>query len=482
MKQNLKEKLVGGMLAMLFALSPVVLADDASGAQMASMVNNLQKQMTLMQKTIDAQNGKIRNLESRGAVASGAAAMAEPTPPMSDYEFNQRLETSLGGANKWLKDLSFKGDIRLRYEAFNQTSGDPAETDPRNRFRYRLRFGWEKKFSEDLKVGFSLASGEQQSGTSLADNVSTNTTFDNNFNFKDIFVEKVFASWNPSFLRGSFVKNTNITAGKFDNPFEKGSSDMIWDRDVKPEGIYEKFDFNILDGENVDLTSFLALGQFVLDEDSALSGDSELFAYQGGLNSVFYTPMMERPMEWLGAFSFYDYNKYAKHNNFKIGGGAGASIARGNTNADGNAAELDAGNFAVVEAYNEIAFTPFGVPIRPFYDAAYNTAAEGAFAHNALAWGLGTKVGSILKKGDWEVSYTYKSIEPESVVGGFNDSDFGASGHSGKHGSVFKAGYALMDNVTINTAAFFVSNLTSGTAGVLDEAQQRFQTDLVWKF
>ncbi len=480
MKPNTTRKILGGMLAVLLCLSTAAFADEASQVQMNSALGNLEKKMADMQRTIDSQNNKIRSLENRQPMAGGSVAASEPTPPMSDYEFNQRLETSLGGANKWLKDLSFKGDLRLRYEAFNNTSGrTPSDTDDRNRFRYRLRFGWEKKFSEDLKVGFGLASGEQQAGTSLADNVSTNTTFDNNFNFKDIFVEKVFASWNPSFLRGSIVKNTNITAGKFDNPFEKGTSDMIWDRDVKPEGLYEKFDFKLWDGENVDWTSFLTLGQFILDEDGTLGGDSELFAYQGGLNSVFYVPFMERPMEWLGAISFYDYNKYAKHGNFAIGA---FSIARGNTNADGNAAELDVGNFAVVEAYNEFGLSPFGVPIRPFYDVAYNEGADKPFSDNALAWGLGTKIGGIVKKGDWEVSYTYKSIEPESVPGGFNDSDFGASGHSGHHGSVFKGGYALMDNMTVNFAAFFVNNLTTGTASVNDEAQQRFQTDLVWKF
>jgi len=475
MKQMLMKKLVGGVLAMLVAFSPASFADDASGAQMTAMVNNMQKQMATMQKTIDAQNGKIRNLESRGPVAAGGVA-AEATPPMSDYEFNERLSASLGGANKWLKDLSFKGDVRLRYEAFNNTSGrTPSDTDDRNRFRYRLRFGWEKKFSEDLKVGFSLASGEPQGTTGLADNVSTNTSFDNNFAFKPIFIEKVYASWNPAFLRGGIVKKTNFTAGKFDNPFEKGSSDIIWDRDVKPEGVSEKVDFNFLDGENVDLTGFVTLGQMILDEDGTIGGDAELFAYQGGLNSVFYTPFMERPMEWLGAFSFYNYNDYAKHSNFTTGG------ARGNTNSDGNAAELDANTFKVVEVYNEIGFTPFGLPIRPYYDVATNVGAEGPFADNNLAWALGTKIGGILKKGDWELSYAYKYIEPDAVVGNFNDSDFGASGHAGHHGNVFKAAYALMDNVSLNFAAYFVNNLTTGTAGVNDESQQRFQTDLVWK-
>ena len=85
------------------------------------------------------------------------------------------------------------------------------------------------------------------------------------------------------------------------------------------------------------------------------------------------------------------------------------------------------------------------------------------------------------EKGDWELGLAYKRIEPESVVGAFNDSDFGL-GHSGKRGSVFKLGYALTDSITLGGAAFFVNNLTTGTGGVRDEEQRRFQLDLAWKF
>ena len=88
-----------------------------------------------------------------------------------------------------------------------------------------------------------------------------------------------------------------------------------------------------------------------------------------------------------------------------------------------------------------------------------------------------------MKKGDWEVSYAYKRIEYESVVGAFNDSDFGL-GHSGKQGSVIKAGFALTYNITLNSAMFFVNNtgLGNAAAGIRDERQNRFQVDLVWKF
>lgn len=474
------------MLAVL-AFTRTAWADDA---QLIEMVKGLQKQMSGMQKTIDSQNQKISALENRQP-STGIAAPSDPAAPMSDYEFNQRLESSLGGANKWLKDLSFKGDLRLRYESFQNSSGNPAETDDRNRFRYRLRYGFEKKFNEDMQVGFSMASGEPQGGTSLGDPTSTNTTFDNNFSFKQINVEKVYAKYSPDFLRGyGPLKKTTFVAGKHDNPFEKGSSDMIWDRDVKPEGISEIFDWKLMDGENFDLNGWSNLGQYVLDEDATHPSDANLFAFQQGFNAVFYTPLFEKPLDYTTAVSYYSYQNYAKDSNFLLGTG---SLARGNPNTLGAAAGLDTGDFEIINIYNELAFYPAGLPVRPFFDWAYNTKnnlsdfngasdiAGGVGNGEATAWSLGLKLGGIVKKGDWELGYAYKVIDANSVPG-FNDSDFGYAGHSGKRGNVFKGSYALTDSLSLGAAAFFVDNLNSGTGGILDEQQRRFQVDLVWKF
>ncbi len=463
-------------VAIVWLFSTSAMADEGSQAQLLSMVSHLQKQMAAMQKTIDAQNIKIRDLENRPSGGGGRGPL-ESTPPMSDYEFNQRLESSLGGANKWLKDLAFKGDLRLRYEGFHFTSGSSSETDDRNRFRFRLRFGFEKKFSEDMKVGFALASGEQTTGTNV-DPTSTNVTLSNDFNFKSIWIEKVYATYNPPLLRKGPVKNVNLTAGKFDNPFEKGASDMIWDRDVKPEGLYEKVDVGIRDGENFDLSTYFTSGQFVLQESATVGKDAELFAFQWGLESAVYVPMLERPVQLLNAVSWYDYIDYTRNSNFLIGA---TSLARGNTNADGDVTRLDVDAFQVWESYNELAITPFGLPIRPFVDVAHNGRAREAFAGNSWAWSIGTKLGAIVKRGDWEISHAFKSIEPESVVGAFNDSDFG-NGHAGKIGNVFKAGYALTDTMTVNSALFLVQNLTANTDGVRNEEQRRLQVDMVWKF
>lgn len=486
---------LGLVFAFVLGLTPNARAEEAPSPEVADLVKQLQKQMFDLQKTIYDQNEKIKKLEVQrqasskemvpAAVPGGTAAAA----PMSDYEYNQRLESALGGANKWLKDLKFNGDVRLRYEAFDYTHGPPTTADnSRNRFRFRLRYGFEKAFNPDMKVGFSMASGGAQSGGVNTDPTSTNQTMDQLFNFKNIYIEKVYASYSPSWARVGPIEDFNITAGKFNNPFEKGSSDMIWDRDVKPEGAAETVKFKLLDSQDLDINGYVTGGQFILDEDNNNSGgDAELFALQMGINPTFYTPMFEKPVDWLSAVSYYCYNNYAKNSNFMIDGttnlsGASANDQRGNPNLNGGTT-LDAVHFNVVEIYNEVAL-PLWKPLRLYHDFAINPkdgSVPGQITDSDQAWAIGAKLNSIVKKGDWEASYAYKWIGHNAVVGAFNDSDFG-DGHSGKRGSVIKLGYALTDNLTLNGAMYFVNDTNAGTERYLDKETRRFQLDLAWKF
>ncbi len=484
MKTN---RFIASVCVLTIIFSPTVQGDIDPLAQMRGMIEQLQKAVGELQSTVNQQNEKIRQLESqKPQIQVAAPASGEAVVPMSDSEFNERLGTALGGANKWLNHLSFKGDLRLRWEAFEQSSGDPAETDDRNRFRYRLRYGFEKKFNEQMKIGFAMASGEQTAGTQV-DPTSTNTTFDNLFNFKDVFIEKAFAMYTPDFAKVGPVEKFTITAGKLDNPFEKGSSDMVWDRDVKPEGIYEKVDVKLYDTSDLKINGYATAGQFILDEDGTIGGDSELYAHQAGVNAVFYTPFFDRPVDFHTAGSYYTYRNYEDFSNFLVGGAGGTSLARGNANLDGNATQLDAKDFEVIELYNELTVYPMGMPIRGFFDIAGNpgdrSVSTGGIDGENMAFSFGGKLGGTVKKGDWELSYAYKRIEANSVVGAFNDSDFGATGHAAKRGSVFRGAYALTDNIQLNAAAMFVNNLNAGTvSGLRDEEQKRFQLDAVWKF
>lgn len=487
------------MVTMAGFLAKPAMADISDMSAIQSMVESMQKNMAEMQKTIDRQNDKIFQLErnqTSGSMGAPVSTGEMAAGPMTEVEFKERLGTALGGADKWLKNLNFKGDLRLRYEAFQNTSGATTEDDDRNRFRYRLRFGFDKKFNDDLNAGFSLASGEgpRTSATSTAnavnvDPTSTNTSFDDNFSFKPVYIEKAYASYSPSFLENSIVKDIKLIGGKMDNAFEKGSSDIIWDRDVKPEGLIEKFDFKLYESEDVQLGAFFTAGQFILDEDgtsSAGAGDAELYAFQAGINPILYVPGLERPLDLTSAVSFYSYNDYATNGNFTIGG---TSLARNNPNTLGAATDLDTQDFEIFEVYNEIAVNVLGTPVRPFFDWAENLNSElsdssglaGIATGEQSAIAFGVKLGAIVDKGDWELSWAHKQIDANAVPG-FNDSDFGYAGHSGKRGEVFKGSYAITKNMNVNLAAFFVENLNSGTGGIIDEQQRRFQTDLVWKF
>ena len=481
-------------VAMMF--HTCVFAQDVA---MADRLVALEKEMAKMQKTIQDQNQQIAQLKSTGPQIQVAGAKDNVTTaaPMNEYEFNNMLDSSLGGSQKWLKNLKFAGDLRLRYEAFHASGGaspggGSSDWD-RNRFRFRLRYGFEKTFSPEWKAGFSMASGDKVTNNGHnADPTSTNQTMGSDFNFKNIWIEKAYGTYTPNWAKVGPVKELEVTGGKFTNPFERGSSDMVFDRDLKPEGVYEKVNVNLYNSENIKINSYFTGGQFILQENAApiSSGvtysDSEMYGFQWGLNPIVYTPWLERPVDLLSAISYFDYSDYSQNRNWRIDSSAAAtSLANGNSVCSPN--ELCTG-FKVLELYHEAAITPYGLPIRPFVDYAHNMDA-GRSMRDRDAWGLGVKVGKSLKKGDWEAMYQYKWIGADSVPGAFNDSDFGYRGYAGNQGSVIKLGYMLTDYLTVNAAAYIVRNLNIGqaldatsTSRLKSEQQSRFQMDLVWKF
>lgn len=469
------------ILTFLFSSHAWANADPV--AKLTDLVSQLQKQMVQMQDTIREQDVKIELLQNQLAERPSGGTVV-PGQQAAQGSFDESLKAKIGDADKWLKDLKVGGDFRLRYEAFHFTSGSAAETDDRNRFRYRLRLGFDKKLGKEFQVGVGLVSGET-AGTGAdsglqVDPTATNTSFDNLFNLKDIFIDKAFANYNPKWALIGPVEKFEIAGGKLTNPFEKGSSELVWDRDVKPEGAYQKVELALLDAAAFDVKGYAIAGQFILDEDSAggSHADSELFAFQWGLQLSANTPFFEAPVDLLSAFSWYKYDDYAQNSNFLIGA---TSLARGNSNFVGAGTELDAEDFTIIETYHELSLKPYGIPFKPFFDIATNVSNEGPKSDEGLAWALGTKIGGLKKKGDWELGYAYRRIENDSVVGAFNDSDFGL-GFAGKRGSLFRMGYALTDYMSLNGAASFVNNLATGTGGVRDEEQKRFQLDLSWKF
>ena len=359
----------------------------------------------------------------------------------------------------WHEGLKMSGDFRLRYEALAHNEA----TRDRNRIRYRLRWKIEKQITKNMDVGFRFASG------SSTDPTATNQTLTGDFTYKNIFIDQAYARYRPTFFSKylPFIEKTEIAAGKTANPFLAATTSMIWDPDVTPEGIYESVGMNFLEGK---VKPFANLGQFVLQENATTS-DAELYGVQAGTR---WSPPGfpdKAAVEFTHAFAYYDFSGYGRDSNFTV---SGTSLARGNT-ATGTI--LNAGDFNIMQIYNEVLFKVAGVPTKFFGDFAMNLAdhAPDPDGRN-VGYEYGVKVGSAKKKGDWEGTFYYAYIEPNAVVGAFSESDFG-NGFADKLGVATQLKYQMTDSLRLGFNAFFVSNVVAAK----DETR-RFSADMEWLF
>ncbi len=469
------------ILAITALLSGATAYADPSSDVM-SMLESMKSQMSQMQKTIEQQNMRIQQLESNKVLET-------PQPSMP-------IQPS-GESYPWLEGVKYGGDLRLRYEAFSYSdrqsdagSTTTAADRDRNRFRVRLRWGMEKELGEDWKVGFRLATGN------TTDPVSTNQTLGNSgyFTFKNILVDRAYATYEPSGLKDvGLMKGVKIGAGKFENPFLRYSTPIVWDGDVTPEGIYERANFSLMDTEENKLNFQATAGQFIVNENAAVESDAALYGYQGVFGYSTSRFGADSPVELNLAGSFYDYTNWFQ-----------TVLAANNTAATSylRTNSIVADDFRVLDLYPELTFYVNRTPVTLWYDYATNLAnvgtedfvqSGGDDIHDSdEAWGVGFKLGKAKKKGTWELFYGYYEIGANAVVAAFNDGDFGGPGTNGftnRMGHKFGLVYQLTDAVTVNWTGYLVQPLhpvaasaTLGLGNATNEDVFRSQFDLVYKF
>lgn len=446
----------------IFIAFPVlVLAGVHPGVLRAQVVSGAAKSIEMRLEELEREIQVLKRLQEIEREKKTSAETREfqnsPAFPPGDYE--------------WLKGLKFSGDFRLRYEGVQQTGGSAAATD-RNRFRYRLRAGLEKTFNEQIKVGFRLVSAPSEFISPTRN--STDTTFDSQFAFKSVAIDRAFASYMPSWAQIGPLEDLEITAGKFKNPFEEGSTQMVWDRDVTPEGIYEKAVFELLNHESLDAGLTLLAGQLVVAEGGGTDHkDAELWAYQGGFDFKF-KELGKNPVRTKHRVSLFHYRDLANAGNFGAAGGnfvtAGGALA--------------AGNFSVLEFYHELAFQIPGLPQSRFYfdwakNMAENAPAKALGGGQDNAWLIGTGIGKAKTKGTWELNYEYLWLEANAVPSLFTDSTFGGTN---RRGSIISTAYALTDYLLFTAAVYFTNGITTGNPVVPDIERDLYQIDLTWRF
>jgi hypothetical protein len=471
---------------------------------MMSMMEGMKQQMGKMQETINQQNTKIQQLESKttaqpqvAMTAPQANLAAQPPAPtqLSDADWQKGISDNLGTAVPWMKGLKFSGDFRLRYESFlysknyNDGLASKGLDEDYNRFRVRLRFGFDKDFGDDWKTGFRLVTGTQ------ADQTSTNQTLGQYWTYKPIYIDRAYAAYSPNSMKDyGPIKGVTIGGGKFENPFLRYSTTLVWDPDVTPEGAYEKVDLQVVNTEDTKVNLYGAFGQLIINDNQVnnlnyANDNADMFGYQEALNVSTYAFGTQMPVDITAAVSWYDYTNWSEtvSNN-----GAATDFIRTNTKY--------AEAFRVLDIYPELIFYVDRTPVTLWYDFAKNFGDHGTdnpdlnvalrgndFHDQDTGWGVGGKIGKAVKKGQWEAYGSYFQVGANAVPAAFNDSDFGGPGTKGytnRKGYKFGLGYQLTDSLQLYWTTYIVSPLDVSLLDQysLNETVYRTQLDAVYKF
>jgi len=376
----------------------------------------------------------------------------------------------------------------------------------RQRFRFRVRVGLNADLGDGFSIGIRGATGENDSPVTENQTLgNANNAQGGNFQKYSIWLDRAFLKWEAG---GLPERDLTITAGRIDNPFF--STTLIWANDLGFDGVAISGRYQILRG----LTPFLTAGAFpVYNTDFNFantnpgkydSTDKYLYAVQGGtdwnINRDFHLKI---------AGALYDFNNiegrlsnpftpltssdqgntddtrpaFAQNGNTYM---ALRNIVPTAANNEGTALQFQ--YYGLATPFHEVAITgradynhfePFQVSVtgewvtNTAFDrsaiaakAVNNRASApsgtiGRFVGGNSAWNVYLTLGSpvLLKRWDWNVGIGYRYVESDSVVDGFNDSDFGAP----LYGTNLK-GYTVFGSLALSPAVYLGFHYYSANA------------------
>ncbi|MCP4626463.1 MAG: hypothetical protein GY850_23580 [bacterium] len=336
---------------------------------------------------------------------------------------------------KWVKNTSLKGDLRLRYQYSNRSG-----SSDRHRGRYRLRLGFVTEVADKVQVGFGLATGG-------SDPRSTNQTMTNSFETADVRLDYAFARYRP-------FDWLVLLGGKFKNPLWC-PSDLLWDSDIRPEGVAAQLKHTT---GTVEL--FLNTGFWIIDERSRDEQDPVMFVAQPG-----YKLRLGEKVYFKNALTYYEFNQ-VKGTLLDHSGGSNT------LRDDGLRRDYDA-----IAVSAELGFkTPF--------ERAPFCAVFGEYVRNLEAGSangghlLGVKFGDkkVSKRHQWQARVMYRRLERDAWLDVLPDSD-AYSGRTNADGFEAVLKYGLMKNVSLGLDYYHMEHIQGAS-----RSENVLQIDLGLKF
>jgi hypothetical protein len=407
-----------------------------------------------------------------------------------------------------LKSMELYGDLRLRYEnRIARAASDAATSEERQRWRYALRLGLRGDVSDNFFYGLRLDTGTygRSAWVTMADDNNNNASKSSQSNKTSdaVAVGLAFIGWKPTDW-------AQVIAGRQSNPLYTTS--MVWDPDITPEGLTEKFNFKLSDNANL----FAVAGQYLYTQIGKRTGawtGATLNSPNPGLGSS--QSAMLYAAEVGGAYKFSE-NTAAKAavNFYKYRLTADETVFNSDFQGTGGSVnDLGIRNLQVVEIPMEVRFPVASLSGLVFADYAWNTKGKERAAvsatpqfdgdNKALMLGLslassavpqsanqGPALGSSAKKGTWEVRSYWQRTQQFALDQNMLDSDFFertntvgyyvAGAYSPANGIIttLRYGHAQLLNDSMSTGGF---NDDSSAVGTINK-YQIIQADLTLRF
>lgn len=393
-------------------------------------------------------------------------ATAPATPPPPEHHL-----VTLGPA-------TVGGDFRLRFDLQGRDFGGGAFDWERQRGRFRLRLGVAFQPSEQVEVGFRLASG---SGVQN----STNQTFGEYGRAKHIFIDRAYAVWRPN-------RHLSFTGGRCANPLDTGS--LVWDADVNWEGLAARFTWPAETGE----VYVQAAGFFLDDVKSGDLAQPFLVAYQAGAQKT-----LGRSLTLAAAVAKYD---FINLDAYRVEDLADPESFVGYNHRHGQQMLFDSSG-RLLNRFDPIEFrielgvrkwarapvTFFGHVISNLsadlaawlQDAAANSAGDPAALRvyggedRSLGYQLGVELGRSREAKHLFGGYFYQVLEDYAFPAVFSDSDF-YDGYPNNRGHALRIGYNLSRSVAFVNNIYLVQREDAAKDGV--RSDRRWLADLMIRF
>jgi hypothetical protein len=428
-------------IILLAMVAVLVFLQPASTAR-ADELSDLKQQVESQNKTLSQLQRRIAGLEAEGKEGAG-----------------------LPDSIKWIENVKISGDFRYRHEHLDQedvTAGRAGWANSVDRHRIRARLMLQAIINDEWDVAFRLATGSDASP------ISTNQDLEDSFDKKDVWLDLAYFTWHPA-----AHEDLTVFGGKMKNAFYRaGKNQLIWDSDLNPEGIAAQH-VTLLNGTDQLL---LTGGGFWADEDGTSAGsgvDTSLWGVQ-----AYWKRTIGNPDYVLAGASYYDFANIEGRGNLSGTWGSSTSFF-GNTNSGLGGAYLR--DYDMLEAFGEYGFEcpRTGMPIAVFTSWVQNLAANPG---DDIGWLVGGKLNKAKDPGSWELSWDYRELDADAVVGGLTESDF-LGGGTDSRGHKFGFKYQMAKNLQAGVTYYHLEDDIAGsTSSSRDLNYRRLQTDLIFKF